>query len=152
MEIVLIKTLNGFIPGEPNTEKWSNKIKVGGAVHGKFSEYRNLAFHRKYFALLNIAYDQWVPGEINSKYGKPEKNFNRFRKDLTILAGFYTTTIRLDGSPRIEAQSISFAKMEPEEFEKLYSKSIDVLIKYVYKSKMSKEEMEKLVEQYLQFA
>jgi len=151
MEAVLIKTLKGFIPGEPKTEEWFNKLKIGAAVHGKFRKYRNLAFHRKYFALLNIAYENWTPGSIDSKYGVPEKNFDRFRADLIILSGYYDTTIRLDGSVRIEPRSVSFAKMDNEEFEKLYNRTIDVLIKHVYNSKMSKEEIEKLVEQYLQF-
>ena len=120
-------------------------------MHGDFRKIRNILFHRKYFALLNIGFDNWEPGEINSKYGVPEKNFERFRADLTILAGFYENTIRLDGSVRIEPKSISFAKMTAEEFADLYSKTIDVLIKHVYKMKINAEKLDEIVESYLQF-
>lgn len=152
MEVVLIKALNGLIPADQQTSEWFGKLKMGEAFHGKFTRYRNVGHHRKYFALLNLAYDNWNPGKIDSKYGTPEKNFDRFRADLTILAGYYESTIRLDGSVRIEPKSISFASMDQEEFEKLYSRTIDVLLKYVYGSGMDKAKLDNLVQQYLDFA
>ena len=82
----------------------------------------------------------------------PEKNFDRFRADCTILAGYYESTIRLDGSVRIEPKSISFAKMSEEEFTKLYDATITVLIKYVYGSGRTKEEIDETVNRYLEFA
>jgi len=152
MEAILTKTLNGFVPATPETQEWANKVKTGGIVKGKFTQTRNAAFHRKYFALLNIAFDHWEPGELDTKYGKPEKNFDRFRKDIAILSGFYELVFRVDGSYRVQAKSISFASMSQEEFEQLYSKTIDVLLKQVYNYKLSGEEMDELVEQYLLFA
>ena len=152
MEVNLIKTAGGLIPTDPDSEKWYRKIKIGGMVHSKFTLYRNPKFHRKFFALLNIAYDNWEPGEINSKYGVPEKNFKRFRKDLAILAGYYHLVIRLDGTTRPQADSISFASMDQAEFEKLYSKTIDVLIKNVYGSSLDANKLNEIVEKYLQFA
>lgn len=152
MEVILQKTFKGFMPADPKSEEWASKIKIGDTVHGNFKKFRNVGFHRKYFALLNIAFDHWQPGEINSKYGTPEKNFERFRKDLAILAGFYDVVIRLDGSTRVEAQSISFANMDQDTFEKLYSKTIDVLLKQVYNASMTREEIDKLVDQYIAFA
>ena len=121
-------------------------------VSGEFKKVRNYRFLKKYFALLKIGFDNWTPGLINSKYGIPEKNFKRFRADLTILAGYYETTIRLDGSVRVEPKSISFAGMEEEEFSELYSKTIDVLIKHVYNASMTPEEIDETVNKYLQFA
>ncbi len=112
---------------------------------------RNVLFHRKYFALLNIGFDNWTPGEINSKYGVPEKNFDRFREDLAIMCGYFNLVIRLDGTSRPEAKSISFAKMDQEMFEDLYSKTINKLIKHVYNEKLSPDELNDIVEKYLQF-
>ena len=94
----------------------------------------------------------WTPGKIDSKYGTPEKNFDRFRKDVAILAGFYDIVIRLDGSTRIEAKSISFSKMDQEEFDRLYQRTIDVFLKHIYGKDMTKEEIDELVEKYLSFA
>lgn len=152
MRIALSKTFNGFVPVDPKTQEWADKIKIGQVIHSDFKKVRNYAFHKKYFALLTVAFDNWEPGEINSKYGKPEKNFDRFRADLTILAGFYENTIRLDGSVRIEPKSISFASMDNQEFEELYNRTIDVLIKHVYKQDMDPERLNEIVETYLQFS
>jgi len=151
MKVYLSKTISGLMPIDPDSVSWFNKLKPGAAVKGEFKQIRNYQFHKKYFALLTIAFDNWEPGEIDSKYGKPEKNFDRFRKDLTILAGFYENTVRLDGSVRIEPMSISFGKMDAETFADLYSKTIDVLIKHVYKQNMDAEELNEIVEQYLRF-
>lgn len=102
---------------------------------------RNVQFHRKYFALLNLAFDYWEP---ENQVG--EKNFDRFRKDIIILCGFYEQYIRLDGSTRLQAKSISFASMDEDEFEDLYSKTIDVIIKYVM-TNYSGDQLRSIVEQ-----
>lgn len=96
-------------------------------VRCRVTRMRNPDFHRKYFALLNLAFDYWEPpGE---QVG--EKNFDRFRADVIILCGFYDQYVRLNGEVRVEPKSISFANMDQDEFEELYSKTIDVIIKYV---------------------
>lgn len=102
------------------------KLPAYQPIRVKVQRIRNPDHHRKYFALLNLAYDYWEP---ENQVG--EKNFDRFRKDVIILAGFYERYVRLDGSTRIEPKSISFGSMEQDEFEELYSKTIDVIIKYV---------------------
>jgi len=153
MDINLMKTYSGWVPADPPTEEWSNKQKLGNIIHAKAATYRNLAFHRKLFALLNMAFDLWEPGEISSDYGTPQKNFDRFRKDIIILAGYYKTVIRLDGSVRVEADSISFSKMDAETFESLYSNVIDVLIKKVSAMKdMTPEDVDETVRKILEFA
>lgn len=154
MNITLSKTLNNaWLPADPATAEWSKKYKPGQIVRGKdFAGVRNYKFLKKYFALLNIAFENWEPGEINSKYGVPEKNFDRFRSDCTILAGFYETYIRIDGTVRIEPKSISFSRMDNEEFSRLYNETITVLLNFVYKKKLSPEELNDIVEKYMEFA
>jgi len=151
MKTHLIKTMSGLLPADPGTEEWYRKLKVGSVISGEHKKVRNPLFLRKYFALLNVGFDAWEPGEIDSKYGTPEKNFERFRKDIAILSGYYDIVVRLDGSTRPEAKSISFAKMEETEFEDLYSKTIDVLLKYVYNSDMTPEEIDRIANEYLRF-
>ena len=152
MKAYLSKTMTGFAPADEATAEWHRKMKLGQVVQGKYTKVRNYAFLRKYFALLNLGFENWNPGEINSKFGVPEKNFERFRADVTILAGHYDVTIRIDGSTRIEPKSVSFANMNEEIFEKLYSATIDVLLKFVYKKDMDAEKLNQLVEQILLFA
>jgi hypothetical protein len=103
------------------------KVKIGNPIRMSFIRVRNYEFHKKYFALLNFAYDYWEPpyNEVG------EKNFDRFRKDIIILAGFYERSVRINGETRVEAKSISFSSMSEDEFEILYEKTIDVIINYV---------------------
>jgi len=151
MNISLTKTQAGFVPSDAGTEAWAKRVKAGAVISADFKQVRNPAFHRKYLALLTVAFDNWDPDEVDSKYGIPEKNFDRFRWDVAILSGFYHNVVRLDGTVRVEADSISFANMTEEIFAELYNQSINVLLKRVYKSELSKEELDNIVNSYLSF-
>jgi hypothetical protein len=58
---------------------------------------------------------------------EPEKNFEQFRQDVIILAGYYDSFFRLDGSLQIKAKSISFASMDESEFNNLYKAVFNVI-------------------------
>ena len=110
----------------------------------------NIKFHRKFFALMHLAFDYWEPpkhGEGSALSDKMaiERNFDRFRYDVTILAGYYDATYRLNGDVRLEAKSISFGSMSEDDFEDLYSKVIDVIINRVC-TQFSEYELRKQVE------
>ena len=129
MDIFLIKMNGALYPASENDQELLKKIKSGEPTKVKLTRVRNYEFHKKYFALLNFAYDYWEPATECA-----EKNFDRFRKDCIILAGFHDSYVRLDGSTRIEPKSVSFASMSEDEFEDLYTKTIDVIVKYVLKN------------------
>jgi hypothetical protein len=150
--IALQKTMSGYVPCDQQSKEWDEKVKLGTVIHSDFKKMRNGGLHRKLFALLNLAFEYWEPGEINSKYGVPEKNFERFRKDCIILAGYHELVIRLDGTTRIEAKSISFASMDNTEFEKLYNGVLNVILKRVnVLCDMSADDVNNLVNQVLNF-
>ena len=153
MEIILVKTISGLLPADPQSHEAYGKIKGGEAFRCDIKKIRNYRFLKKYFALLNIGYDNWNPPSIKVDNERviPLKNFDRFRHDVAILSGYYHSTIRLDGTIRIEAKSISFASMGDDEFADLYSKTIDVFIKHIYGSKHTKEDIDHMVEEYLRF-
>ena len=143
----------GLIPNNPETDDWYRSLKLGQVIHGEFTKMRNAGFHRKLFALLNLAFEYWQPGEIDDKHGVPEKNFDRFRKDLIILAGYFHLVIRLDGTTRVEADSISFAKMDNDEFQKLYSNVLNVILKRIpMMAEIGEERINELTDKFLQFA
>lgn len=79
---------------------------------------RNLYHHRKYFKMLQLALDN------QDRF----PSLDQLRKAVLIEAGFYHPVYTFDGIVK-EADSISFNKMDQEEFEKVYSKSVDVLMK-----------------------
>lgn len=156
-ELFLRKTpSNRLIPIDQEGEELIKSYKDGQDIRCKITKARNVKFHRKYFALLNHAFDCFEPTDIEvpahiSAHGiTPEKNFERFRKDLTILAGFYDATIRVNGEIRMEAKSIAFGSMKQEEFDELYSKTIDVILRYILKN-YEREELELVVDEIMGF-
>lgn len=131
MDLNLIKSPFGLIANDASTADSLQKIKTGTVVTGKFTVPRNYQFHKKFFSLLNLAYEYWEPAEIDHVYGTPQKTFERFRKDLTIMAGFYNVEVRVNNTVRVVAKSLSFAEMDQEEFEDVYDKVLDVIIRRV---------------------
>jgi len=152
MKIHLLKTLTGLSPADSEAEEFLKKKKLGSVVLADIKEIRNYSFLKKWYALLNIGFDNWNPGVLDATDVTVEKNFTRFRHDTIILCGFYERVFRLDGSVRIEPKSVSFAKMSESEFADLYSKTIDVLLKSVYNNSIDAEELDRIVKRYLEFA
>ena len=60
------------------------------------------------------------------------KDFEQYREDITILAGYYVQVFSVCGSRFVlRPKSISFANMEEEEFLKFYSAAVDAILKHV---------------------
>ena len=114
----MLKTKQGLTPLYNSGYESYQKLKIGWRGEVKFKQPLNISFHRKYFALINMAY------ENQEKFN----NVSHYRKYLTCKAGFYTA-YETDKGTFIEADSISFASMDELEFNELYSKMLDVIIK-----------------------
>lgn len=146
MKNTFVKVSNTLVPAyDPDTEALK-KVKTGSYLNVEWSRMRNSAFHRKFFALLNFAFEHWEPGKIEVDKGEiqPEKNFDTFRKNLIVLAGFYERHFKIDGSFRIEPKSISFAKMDEDEFSALYNAVINVILKRVLVN-YDREELDRVI-------
>ena len=150
-EALLSKTPDGFIPLSDEDSEAMRRMKIGEVIRVRWTKPRNLRFFRKWWALVNFAFDHWETGELVDPKLKgifPEKNMERFRKDLTILAGHYDSFYRIDCTVRIEAKSISFAQMKEGDFDKFYSATIDAILKYIL-TNYQREDLEQVVEQLL---
>ncbi|ALK97007.1 hypothetical protein AB595_21740 [Massilia sp. WF1] len=131
-EIVLTKTPAGALaPMDPQAADYIAKLKTGAAVRATVKQQRNPRFHKKYFALLNLAFDAWEPAEATYKGQVVSKNFDQFRNDIVCLAGFGEVAINLRGETRVTAKSISFANMAQDEFDNLYNATVNVILKHV---------------------
>lgn len=149
--LALVKTHNGYVPSCEQDQEIFSSHKLGAVIHADFKKMRNPKFHRKFFALLNLGFDSFEPVAIEGKHGPIEKNFEQFRADVTILAGFYEQAYRLDGTVRTNAKSISFGSMSEHEFNKLYSAVINVLLKNVLTHYKDADEVDCVVDQILSF-
>lgn len=116
---------------------------------------RNPKFHRKMFALLSVGFDSWEPDRKRFNYnGRAiEKNFERFREQVLIMAGHYDQVFSLRGDKmELVAKSISYAAMDDAEFETLYSAVIDVLLREVCTRYAGRSELEAVADKFMGFA
>lgn len=144
VEVRLVKEGCYLAPYDSETEAWLNLKYDGQYFVADIVTPRNYEFHKKFFALLNVSFPRWKPEPVKTKTGDAVKSFEQFREDVTILAGYYEQNIRLDGTVRTVAKSISFAKMDNEEFSKFYDKAVTVIIRHVLKG-MTIEQVDELV-------
>lgn len=155
MEITLIKTMGGLRPHTDEDVAKSLKWKVGTILRCSVTQMRNGQFHRKWFALVKIAFDAWSETAQTQEYkGIPVlPDFDRFRKDVTVLCGFYKPVFDVQGGLHLEPESISFANMDQERFEQLYSATIDVILQKILPNRgYSEKQLRELVDQVVQFA
>lgn len=155
-ELVMIRQPGGaLVPATDEDAEALRKIKAGAAVRVDVKQIRNYKFLQKWFTLAKYAFDLWVERVPPKEYkGQPVKpSFDRFRKDLIILAGHYDATFNAKGEIRLEAKSISFASMGEDEFEKLYSDTIDVVLqKILTGTKLTEDQLRNHVEAVLAYS
>lgn len=141
-----------YIPADVETEQWLQGIKLNEIFRVEMSKPQNLKFHQKLICLFKVGYEVWEPSisVTPTKYGVPEKTFKQFRKDMTIMAGYYTQKVRLNGEIITEAKSISFRNMNAEDREILFNNVINALLKHVLKN-YTKDDLENQVNTILGF-
>ena len=121
MKIALIRQMNNsFIAAYDSDYDVVKKLKQGEVYFFEVKQERNIGFHRKFFALIKMIY------ENQDHYN----NFDKLRKDLIISAGYYDEHTTIWGEVVQEAKSISFAKMSEDDFQKLYSDVLDEIVKH----------------------
>ena len=154
-EVIMVKTQQGhFVPANEEEAEKLKKIKAGVFVRCEVKQIRNYKFLQKYMVLVKYAFDIWEEGAKRLRYkgNEVKPNIERFRKDLQILAGFYEPVYHYDGTLKLESKSVSFAEMSEEEFEKVYSALIDVILaKILNRPDLNQEIVRRHVDQLMQF-
>jgi hypothetical protein len=129
---------NSLKPGDEQAEQWLNKVPFAEPVVCTLTRPRNPEFHRKFFSLLQLVF------ENQERYD----NFERFRKEIVMRAGFYEEHVHLTGKVSYVAKSLAFDKMDALEFEALYDKCCEVIIQYFWPD-ISKHHLEEAVLDYM---
>jgi len=130
----MVKTAGGTLtPADDMDAEKLTKFKTGETYEIEIKLCRNPAFLRKAFAFFNFCFEHW-DGEKVHEHASPSQQFDTFRKDLTILAGFYIQTVRLNGEIRTEAESLSFGSMKEERFQECYLALTKAAMKHIFKT------------------
>lgn len=175
--VFLIKRYGQLMPAAEADADAIAKMTDGETYKAEITRPRNIRFHRKYFALLDVLFeilpepDPLPLAELRRYYGRfwgrrfqddkeeaalydhlqPKKNRERFRKDLAIVCGFFEVVTDVKGRTKIEAASISFANMSEATFSDLYNATLDYGLAHIAKHK-TRGDIEAWVAQLMDFA
>lgn len=133
MKLNVIRTQWGFKPAYEADLEALRKIPIGQERQCDITMPRNIKFHRKFFGLLNIVFDNMdTPALFKTPTGQTIeiKSVDDLLWHVKMQTGHYEQKVTLGGRIVFEAKSISFASMGEDEFEKFYSATIDVILKY----------------------
>ena len=129
MDIYCRVTPYGLVPLYDSDHDLKQRLRVGSTVRCRVSIPRNYRFHKKFFALVRLTYDN-LPLPLVERWNirSVDDMLRRFKRDL----GYFTSSVNELGEREIEYSSISFAAMDEEEFERFYNGSVNlVLDKYI---------------------
>lgn len=145
MDIYCRVTPYGLVPLYDSDHDLKQRLRVGSTVRCRVSLPRNYEFHKKFFALVRLTYDN-LPLPLVERWNirSVDDMLRRFKRDL----GYFTSSVGELGEREIEYRSISFAAMDEEEFERFYNGSVNlVLDKYI--RGLEREDLTEAVEQFL---
>lgn len=104
-----------LLPATDTDKSKFAKIGQGEIVQVEFDRKRNTLFHRKFFALLNIGF------ENQDVFQSPDI----YREYVLIAIGFCDVFILPNGNPNYKAKSISYEKLpDNNEFEVVYNDTL----------------------------
>ena len=129
MDIYCRVTPYGLVPLYDSDHDLKQRLRVGSIVRCRISQPRNYEFHKKFFALVRLTYDN-LPLPLVERWNirSVDDMLRRFKRDL----GYFTSSVNELGEREIEYRSISFAAMDEEEFERFYNGCVNlVLDKYI---------------------
>lgn len=113
MKILLTKALNSLRPADETAEQALQGIKHGDVVSVEIKRPRNLLHSRKFFAMLQIVFD-------NQEH---YTSLDDLRAVCLCEIGHCNTVQRPDGYIKYP-RSMNFASLDQDEFNALYDKAV----------------------------
>lgn len=154
-DILLIKDGNVLRPATSEAIGQVERLRDGEMYSAKVTFKRNGKFFRKWFVLLEYAFGllQERCPETEYKGMVVKLDFERFRYDVTIMAGFCRPVFNAQMQMRLVPESVSFDSMSDERFAHLYDATLNVLIEKVLKIEgLTKEQLDAAVDHLLRFS
>ena len=144
MKINLVVTSDGFKPASDEDYELKRTIKNGTVCECVIKEYRNYRFLKKYFALINCAWEYL--SEAQQQFFHDNKD--SFRKTVEISAGNCEPVYNRTRNEWLDVpKSISFDKMQESEFSQMYERVKDVLYN-LFLTSVNREEFENQLKWY----
>lgn len=142
MKLHVVNTAAGLVPCNDADYEVKRRLKTGAVYEADIKMPRNYRFHKKYFALINCAWEYL--DERQTAFFKGNRDV--FRKSMEIAAGWCEPVYDIKGGRWTEqSRSISFGKMKEADFSELYGRVKDVLFSTVLKDIDEKEFLDNLI-------
>lgn len=142
MELYLLNTTSGLKPCYDEDYEEKKKLKIGETYKVKITLARNLQFHKKFFALINCAWEYQNEKVVEFFH----HNKDAFRKTVVIAAGWYEPVYSIDKKEWTQNyKSIAFDKMDEAEFMDLYDNVKRVLFQTFLRHIDEEEFMKNLI-------
>jgi hypothetical protein len=137
MKIKMVKTLEGLQATDAEGQLALSKIGEGEVVQVEVTQPRNSQFHRRFFALLNLVFD----------------NQERYQSHGELLDALkfgigHCDTFMQSGVQYAFPKSISYAEMTSEEFQDFYNRAVHWVCSVVI-PEMDKDNLEEAVREEL---
>ena len=144
MKILCVVTENGLVPKYDSDREEFSRLKRNTDVLVEVGKKRNYEFHKKFFALLKLTYDNF-PERMEDKLNVHSAEDLRTR--LKIDLGLYEVS-HYENQSVIAPKSIAFDKMDETEFEKFYKMSVNHILKNYLKG-VTNEQIEEEIWKFL---
>lgn len=124
MEIYCRVTANGLVPMYDSDLEEKKRLKEGETVLCTIKKPRNYEFHKKFFALIRLTFEN-LPERIQQSCNI--HNEQDMLDCLKLDLGLYNIVYH-HHEPFVKLGSISFAKMDETEFQVFYNRCIDIIL------------------------
>ena len=121
-----------LVPAFDTEEERLQKFRNNLIYPVQIVQSRNPDFHGKVFAFLQFCFNYWSGEQTDMRFKPNAAQFDTFRRNLMVLAGYKDITFTMDGRLRVEAQSLAYSAMEQAEFEECYSALINAALIHVF--------------------
>lgn len=113
-------TSTGLVPLDAGDLQQYKKLSLGSDVRVRVTMPRNIRFHRKFFALLQLVFDN-LPEDL--QHDRNIYSVEALLAAIKIDMGYYSN-VRVSGRNVIKLRSISFAKMDEAQFSRFYDLAV----------------------------
>lgn len=144
MKILCVVTDTGLAPKYDSDREEFKKLKRNSEVVAEIKKGRSIEFHKKYFALLKLTYEnfpEWLEDTLNVH------SVEDLRTRIKIDLGLYEVS-HYGNQSIIIPKSIAFDKMDETEFEKFYNMSVNHILKNYLKG-VTNEQIEEEIWKFL---
>lgn len=129
MKISFVKQYGGTLtPASDIEAERMKRFQTGEMYEVEIKLSRNPAFHGKVFKFFDFCFQHWRGNEYQDEPAQREE----FRKNLTILAGYFDKVVTINGEVKVRAKSLSFVAMDQETFEKCYKAMVDAAMRTIF--------------------